>query len=509
MTAAILRVRAAGAYALFLMLVSVAAGGAQTPVTTWHYDNSRDGANTNETILTPLNVASKTFGELFTQPVDGAIVGQALYLPQITIPGSGVHNVVYVATMNDSVYAFDADSATGENAVPLWHTSFLIGATPVPIKLQGCGGSTEWTQVGIVSTPVIDPVAKRLYVVAKTYENSEFVYRLHALAVATGLEEAGSPVVITASYEVNGRTSVFAPKMEVNRAALMLEKGYLYVAFGSNGCRGDFEQGWVMSYKASTLQPTGAFDDEPGESAAAVWMSGGGLSADSSGNIYGATADGPFASGLNFGQSVFKLSQVGSALELADWFTPFNELYLDGHDLDMFAPVLVLPTQTGSYSNLLAAVGKEGTIYILNQMNLGHFCASCTIIDTQIVQELRLAAPFTGALAYWNDAIYTTATGAPIRGWSLTNGVLASTPFAETAKVDSGHSPVISANGTTNGILWQLTGSSISAFNATTLKKLYNSGRLSSPLPHFANLVVAHGKVYVGTNTSLVVYGLL
>ena len=140
MTAAISRVRAASVYALLFVLVSVTAAWAQTPVTTWHYDNSRDGQNTNETILTPLNVTSKTFGLLFSQPVDGAIVGQALYLPQITIPGAGIHNVVYVATMNDSVYAFDADSATGENAAPLWHTSFLInGATPVPIKLQGCG----------------------------------------------------------------------------------------------------------------------------------------------------------------------------------------------------------------------------------------------------------------------------------------------------------------------------------------------------------------------------------
>jgi len=510
MIAASLRPRAVGACAVLFLLIGVTAAWAQTPVTTWHYDNSRDGANTNETILTPLNVTSKTFGLLYSQPVDGAIIGQALYLPQVTIPGAGVHNVVYVATMNDSVYAFDADTATGATAAPLWHTSFLInGATPVPIKLQGCGGSTEWTQVGIVSTPVIDPVAGRLYVVAKTYENSEFVYRVHALAVATGLEESGSPAVISASYEVGGKTSVFAPKMEVNRPALLLENGYLYIAFGSNGCRGDFEEGWVMSYEASTLQPTGAFDDEPGESAAAIWMSGGGLSADSNGNVYGATADGPFASGINFGQSIFKLSQVGSTLELADWFTPFNELFLDDNDLDLFAPVLVLPTQTGIYPNLLAAVGKEGTIYILNQKGLGHFCAACTLKDTQIVQELTAAAPFGGALAFWNNTLYTSATGAPIAAWSLTDGVLAATPFAKTAKVDSGHSPVISASGTTNGILWQLTGSSISAFNATTLKKLYNSGKLASVVPHFANLVVVHGKVYVGTNTALVAYGLL
>src|SRR6202453_889981 len=188
MMAAILRSRAGDICLLLFVLAGMTLAGAQTPVTTWHYDNVRSGANPNETILTPENVSSKEFGKLFAQPVDGAIIGQALYLPQVTIPGAGVHNVVYVATMNDSVYAFDADTAPGATAAPLWHTSFLInGATPVPIKLQGCGGSTEWTQVGIVSTPVIDPVAGILYVVAKTYESSASVYRLHALNVAAGL----------------------------------------------------------------------------------------------------------------------------------------------------------------------------------------------------------------------------------------------------------------------------------------------------------------------------------
>ena len=182
MISGVVRARALGVFALFLVLVGITAGWAQVTVTTWHYDNMRSGANSNETILTPLNVNSREFGQVFTHGVDGAVIGQALYLPQITIPGAGVHNVVYVATMNDSVYAFDADNATGSNASPLWHTTFLIkGAAPVPIGLQKCGGTTFWTEVGIVSTPVIDPVAGTLYVVSKTYENSQFVHRLHAL----------------------------------------------------------------------------------------------------------------------------------------------------------------------------------------------------------------------------------------------------------------------------------------------------------------------------------------
>jgi len=498
----------AHAFCLFLFILGgVNAALSQTPVTTWHYDNGRTGANPNETILTPQNVNSSQFGPLFAQAVDGQLIGQALYLPGVTIPGAGIHNVVYVATMNDSVYAFDADSATGSNANPLWQTSFLgNGVTPVPVALQRCGGTTFWKQVGILSTPVIDTTSGTIYVVAKTYENSAFVHRLHALDVTTGLEQTGSPVVISASYEFGGSNNVFEDVMQVNRPALLLEKGYIYIAFGSNGCRGDHEQGWVVAYDAATLQPAGAFDDEPGDSAAAVWMRGGGLSADSAGNVYGATADGPFAAGTNFGQSVFKLSQSGNTLQLADWFTPYNELFLDENDLDMSEPVLVLPKQSGKHADLLAVIGKEGTIYILNQKNLGHFCATCTKADTQIPQELPGFAPEGGALVYWNNALYTSSTGAPIAGLSLTGGVLAQTPFAQSKKVDSGHSPVISANGNTAGVLWQITGASLAAFDALTLERLYYSNLPS--LPHFANVMVANGKVYIGTNDSLVAYGL-
>jgi hypothetical protein len=508
MTRGLVRARALGVFAFFLVLVGITAGWAQVTVTTWHYDNMRSGANSNETILTPLNVNSREFGQVFTQGVDGAVIGQALYLPQITIPGAGVHNVVYVATMNDSVYAFDADNATGNNASPLWHTTFLIeGATPVPIGLQKCGGTTFWTEVGIVSTPVIDPVAGTLYVVSKTYENSQFVHRLHALDVTTGLEETGSPVVISASYEGGGKNNIFVDAMQVNRPALLLENGNVYIAFGSNGCRSGKEAGWVVAYNAATLQPAGAFDDEPGESAAAVWMRGGGLSADSEGNIYGATADGPFASGLDFGQSVFKLSQSGSELQLADWFTPFNELYLDDHDLDMSEPVLVLPDQPGKFPHLAVAVGKEGTIYTLNRDNMGHFCASCTQKDTQIPQELTGFAANTGALVYWNNTVYSSANGSPIAALPLTKGLLAKTPIAQSKKIDSGHSPIISANGNISGVLWQITGSSLVVFDATTLVRVFQDHLPS--LPHFANLVVANGKVYIGTNNSVVVYGLL
>jgi hypothetical protein len=489
---------------------------AQVAVTTWHYDNARTGANPNETTLAPGNVNKTQFGKLFTQPVDGAITGQALYLPGVTIPGAGVHNVVYVATMHDSVYAFDADSATGKNAHPLWQTSFLTnGATSVPIALQGCQPTTKWTEVGIVSTPVIDPVAGTLFVVAKTYENSAFVHRLHALDVTTGLEKPGSPVVITASYSYAGHTNVFADLMQVNRPALLLDGGNVYIAFGSNGCRTNKEQGWVLAYNASTLQAEGAFDDEPGDGAAALWMRGGGLSADGLGNVYGATADGDFAAGTNFGQSVLKLSQVGNALQLTDWFTPFNELALDQQDLDMSEPVLVLPDQSGKHPHILATVGKEGTIYLLNRDKLGHFCGTCTKKDTQILQELPAFAGEPGALVYWNSTIYSSGASSPIAALPLTNGRLATTPAAISKKIANGHSPEVSANGTTGGVLWQITGPYLVAFDAVTLVRTYSSSLAPNhrdelpPLPHFANMMVANGKVYVGTNNSVAVFGLL
>jgi hypothetical protein len=483
-------------------------------VTTWHYDNARTGVNSKETILTPQSVNSTEFGKLFTQPVDGAVIGQALYLPNIKIPGKGTHNVVYVATMHDSVYAFDADSSTGTNSSPLWHTSFLIdGATTVPMGLQGCQPTTRWTEVGVVSTPVIDPIAGTLYVVAKTYEHSAFVHRLHALDVKTGLEKTNSPVVIGGSYTMAGKKNTFADAMQVNRPALLLENGHIYVAFGSNGCRGGREQGWVMSFDASTLQLEGAFDDEPSSYAAAIWQRGGGLSSDSVGNIYGVTADGVFKPGTNFGQSVLKLSQVGNSLQLADWFTPYNQAYLNTRDLDLSEPVLILPDQAGQHPHLMVAVGKEGTVYLLDRDSMGHFCSSCTS-DTQIVEELKTMAPETGALVYFNNAVYTSGASSLIKALAFNNGLLSRTPIVQSKVTTGGHSPIISANGTTGAVLWQMTGSILLAFDAKTLVKLYSSGQAPNKrdalpaLPHFANFVVANGKLYVGAMNSLVVYGL-
>ena len=290
---------------------------------------------------------------------------------------------------------------------------------------------------------MIDPVAGTIYVVAKTYENSAAVNRLRGLDGPTGLEKTGFPMVIAGSYMYKGKNNVFGDLTQVNRPGLLLENGYVYPAFGSNGCRGSYEEGWVMSYNTSTLQQTGAWDDEPGEAAAAVWMRGGEqLQPTARATSTGRLRTDPSKRLCGLRRVGIQAVAVGHGAATGGLVYTLNELYLDKHDLDMSEPVLVLPTRSGLLRIYLAAVGKEGTIYILNQSNLGHFCSTCTQTDTQIVQELTTALP-KGGRCFWNNAIYTSATGAPIAALALTDGVLGRIPFALSKKVDSGHSPVI------------------------------------------------------------------
>ena len=487
---------------------------AQTAVTTWHYDAGRTSANTSEVLLAPSNVNVRSFGKLSTQPVDGIVVGHPLYLPGVNIPNQGTHNVVYVATMHDSVYAFDADNP---NSGPLWMTSILAysapGATPVPTTVQKNTG-IGWTEVGIISTMVIDPSSGTLYLVAETYENGNVVHRLHALDVTTGLETLGGPTTIAATFTLNGYTSTFADLYQMNRPGLLLANGHVYIALGSNGSSW-YSQGWVMSYNASTLQQEGAFDDEPGKNmiGAGIWQKGAGISADSDGNIYAETAEGPFASGTNFPVSVFKLSQVGTTLSLADWFTPYNYPYLCSNDRDLNDGVLILPDQPGPVTHELIAVGKEGTVYVLNRDNMGQLCSTCTTADTQIVQELyKAVGPESGTPVYWNNNVYFTGQGSPVMAFTLNNGSLTVPPTAQSAKMGGGGHALITSNGTSNGILWF--NNPLTAMDPITMKVLYTSNQAANgrdtlpPIAHFATPVVADGKVFEGTQNSLVIYGL-
>jgi hypothetical protein len=505
---------------------------AQTAVSTYHADTARGGAISSETLLTPANVNSKEFGKLFSYSVDGFVVGQPLYVSNVQIPGSGVHNVVYVATAHDSVFAFDADNP-GSGA-PLWQTSFLNpagGVTTVPISEQGCK-NTGFTEIGVMSTPVIDPATGTLYVTAKTREVSGSVvshfFRLHALDITTGQEKFGGPAIISGSVlSSSGSTVTFTPLPQFQRPALLLSNGVLEIAFGSNGC--DLNaQGWLFAYDSGAtsgiLQQLAIFNASPNTSfGASIWQSGNGPAADSAGNVFFATANGAFdfsTGGPDLGDSVLKINYSSGILSVGDYFTPDNQSVMAAKDLDLGSGgVLLLPTQPGSYPNLLVAGGKTGTIYLVDRDNLGQYNSG----SNQNVQTLTGAVgPIYSSPVYWNNTVYYAANNDLIKGFglSLNNlgwSALSTTPAITSAsKVAVAGVPAISSNGLSNGILWvPLSPSSpyLAAYDATTLLQLYNSSQVSGrdtlgSVAHFVIPLPANGKVYVGTKTQLVAYGL-
>ena len=272
----------------------------------------------------------------------------------------------------------------------------------------------------------------------------------------------------------------------------------------------------MLSYNAATLQQEGAYTAEPGKTLASVWQKGAGISADSSGNIYAETGEGFYASGTNLSSSVLKLSQIATTLALADWFTPYNQQYLSSNDLDLNDGVLILPDQSGPYPHELIAEGKEGTIYVLNRDNLGQFCSTCAAGDTQIVQEIPLGAGRqSGTPVYWNNTVYFTGQASPVYAYALSNGALVAPPGVQSVKITGGGHAIITANGNSNGIIWFMNGSSMWAMDASTLKTLYTTTQAANgrdtlpPLAHFATPIAADGKIFIGTQNSLVTYGLL
>lgn len=499
------------------MLVSSAQS--QTNVVTYHYDNARTGQNVNETMLTPANVNKGSFGFRFSQPVDGYIVGQPLYLSNVAIPNAGTHNVVYVATLHDSVYAFDADTNTGSNATPLWSVNFTNPAAGITTASGStylpCYGVTLYPEAGIVSTPVIDPVSGTLYVVAKTNENGVVYHRLHALDVTNGSEKFSAPIAIGGSFiSQTGSSIPFNSLHAMNRPGLLLNNGILYIGFGSNGCN-DSAHGWVLAYDATTLMPQGIYNTSPAKGLASIWHTGAGLAADSEGYIYASTGEGHLTAnvgGQDFGSSVLKLFQGNGTLSEADYFSPYNQAILSADDLDLSSSgVVVLPDQPGSFPHVLVASGKQGTVYLLNRDNLGQYNP---VNDSQIVQEFPKAVGmmFSTPL-YWNNTVYFSGDAHPITAYTLNDGLLQLSPV-QSISLPGGHAPVVSANGTNNGVFWVIEGKVLWALNALTLQGLYNTGQAGTrdvlpPQPHFSTEMVVNGKVYIGTQTNLMVYGLL
>ena len=301
-------------------------------VTTYHNDNARTGQNLAETILTPANVNTNQFGRLFSLSVDGYVYAQPLIVSQVSV-GGGVHNVLFVATEHDTVYAFDADT----KGKLYWKKKLLVHGTGArPVKSSEVGSDDLVPEIGITSTPVIDTASGTLYVFAKTREKTGFVQRLHALDITTGSEKFGGPVIIQASVEGTGDGSVngfvaYNPLRQHQRAALLLLNGVVYIASASHGDNGPYH-GWIVGYNATTLQLVTAFNATPNGGLGGIWMAGGGLAADNAGNIYCSTGNGTFdadTGGNDFGDSVLKLTPAGNTLDMTDYFTPYNQDFLN------------------------------------------------------------------------------------------------------------------------------------------------------------------------------------
>jgi hypothetical protein len=500
-------------------------------VFTYHNDTARTGQNVKEYALTSSTVNSSTFGALFTCQVDGYLYAAPLYYANLNVSGV-THNMAFVATEHDTVYAFDADSPA---CVQLWKTSFISPPNVVPVAPADVDELSDLTpEIGITSTPVIDPTSNTIYVMAKTKEfvgtvsgvactSSApcFVHRLHALSVTDGTEKFGGPVVVTAPN--------FIPLFHLQRPALLLNNGTVYVAIGSHGDNNTW-QGWLMAYNATTLAQQwvySATDPTSGNNEGAIWGSGNGPAVDASGNIYVETGNGNFDGSKNFSDSVIKVSPAGARL---DFFTPFDQQIMQDNDIDLGSSnPIILPDSVGStaHPHLMIAMGKVGVIYLLDQTNMGGFNAAAN----QDVEEVTISfntsssvLGFYGQPAYWNGNLYEIVVNDSLRQFPISNGNIAtsSTSHSTNTFTFRGATPVVSASGTTNGIVWvsditayQSSGATIlDAYDANNVGTMLfhspSSGTGSAPIAvKFAVPTVANGKVYVGGQKAFTVFGLL
>lgn len=521
---------------------------AQVSVTTYHNDNSRTGQNLNETVLTPANVNVSQFGWLYSGSanLDSWAAAQPLYVANVTIGGAS-HNVVYIATLANSVYAFDADSGQ-----ELWYQNYGP-ATPFDnVCLDSNYAISPSAGAGIVGTPVIDSVGGIIYFVTKTGNgnaSTPWALYLHAVDFTTGIDEAGSPVLIVPP---SGSTTLI-PQYQMNRPALLLNNGTVYVALGSTGCKGlkSFPKinnhGWVFGYNTLGLtQPPNFYVTSPTTNNGGIWQSGAGPASDSSDNVYFETADGVFDQDLGGADFALSVLQLTSDLAYQDFFTPYNwatELEPNDLDLSSVGPLLLPDPQPGPYPHLMIATGKNEEIYLINRDSMGGFCSSCTnaTLNTNIIQDVPPPPFLSGCLgnapaltcryggpSYWNNNIYFSEVPGPLTAYSLTdssNGVAVSalpTSQSPTTYQGSG-SPSISANGTSNAILWTITwgngapGKSpgtLRAFDATNLQTQFYAGSLSAGgsygfVPSFVTPTIANGKVFVASENQFMVYGLL
>jgi hypothetical protein len=495
-------------------------------VVTYHYDNARSGANLQETGLTPSNVNSTKFGKLGFYPVDGLVDGQPLYLSQLNIAGE-THNVLYVVTEHDSVYAFDADSGT-----VLWQKSTLgSGETPSD-PVHSC--SQVNPEIGITSTPVIDRSRNAIYLVAMSKNGSSYFQRIHALDLTSGVELTGSPALIQATFPGTGDNSsggnvVFDPVQYEERAALLLLNGVVYTTWTSH-CDVGLYTGWVIGYNASSLAQAQVLNVTPNGSEGAIWMAGAGPAADANNNIYFLNGNGTFDTTLDsngfpslgdYGNSFIKLSTSGT-LAVADYFTMHNTVAESNADTDLGSGgLMVLPDLTDSSNqvrHLAIGAGKDRIIYVVDRDDMGKFHST-----DQIYQELSgvLSGGVFSKPAYFNGTVYYGAVSDSIKALAIVAAKLKAIPTSKTANTFTypGTTPSISANGSGNAIVWAVENTSpavLHAYDATNLAiELYNSNQASNSRDQFGNgnkfitPIVVNGKLYVGTPNAVAVFGLL
>ncbi len=503
---------------------------------TWRNDNARSGVNSQELALTPETVNPSKFGKLFSCPIDGYAYAQPLYVPNLAIPGNGTHNVIFVATEMDSVFAFDADA---KPCVQLWKTSLIpSGSQAIATPNQIITNTDIVPFVGITGTPVISlsPSTPYLYVVAAIQTNSNnlsFNQLLFALDLATGQSQIKPAGTLASSLP--GQTYPFFQTFENQRPALLLDNKTVYVGYGSFGELGDY-QGWLIGYDAAALQPTGIFDVTPGGQQGGIWQSGGGPSADSNHNVYVATGDGTFNASrpevnYDYGDSFLRL-QPGPASSVSDYFTPCDEG--TGHIVGTGAPVL-LPDSAGSPSqpHLLIGTSKGvsggGSLYVVNRDNMGGFAGPCPDSSARVQTVPVGGGAILSTALFWNNSVYVAPGNGNLQSFAMSGGILSSTPSTSQSPEmlgPQGATPVISSNGTSNAVLWLIDSSgALATPNAPAILRAYDPNNLSNEIYNstiaaalrdtaglavkFTVPTVANGKVYVGTQTELDVYGLL
>ncbi len=510
---------------LSLLFLAALPGRSQVSVLTQHNDNLRTGANLSETTLTTSNVNAGMFGKLFSCPVDGHIYAQPLYVPHVDIAG-GTHNVLYVATAHDSVYAFDAD-----NGAELWMVSL---GTPVPSSVINTPNIQ--VEVGIISTPVIDPGSSTIYAVALTYENNVQIFRLHALDLATGDEKPGSPTLISAQVSGAGDGNdgaghiLFNAAKENQRAALTLVNGIVYMAFASHEDYNPYH-GWVLGYDATTLQQVAVFNDTPNGGEGGIWMGGQGLTVDSANNLYLLTGNSSRSKENtvgDYGESFLKLTLSGGSLAVSDYFKPSNYDALNAGDTDLGSGgAVAIPGTT-----YIVGGGKQGLLYLVDTTKMGGLNSG----KDQVVQEFQGDNGLFGSPVFWNSSstptLYVWGVGDHLKAYSYANGLFATTP-SSVSKVSTpgGGDPCgalsVSSNGNAagTGIVWATApladpdhatvGGALSAFDAANVAdKLWDStqtaGDSLGTFAKFCPPTIANGKVYAATDSKQVcVFGLL